>query len=147
MEEYADLQNEVEQNPAERKAQRTLAREVTTLVHGRKDMQKAENVSNALFYHQVADLSLEEIEQGLHGVPTYTIVGDQNVKLVDLLVEAKISPSKRRAREDINNRAISINDEKRSDVNTYLTKADRIEGKYIIVRRGKTAYYLVDWSG
>jgi tyrosyl-tRNA synthetase len=145
--ELTNLHEEVRERPGAREAQRTLAREVTALVHGKKEMQRAENISNALFYARVSDLTVAEIEAGLHDVPTYTLVGDRDVSLVDLLVEARISPSKRRAREDIRNNAITVNDVRRNDINVTLTTSERIGGKYIIIRRGKNAYFLIDWPG
>ncbi len=108
-------------------------------------MQRAENISNALFYGNAADLSGMEIEEGLNDVPTFPIEGDKEVKLVDLLNSANIAPSKRRAREDINNGAISVKDRRFTDVSGVLTKENRIRDKYVIIRRGKSKYYLVVW--
>ncbi len=108
-------------------------------------MVRAENISQALFYGKVSDLTAAEIEEGLHDVPSHIIEGDREIKLVDLLAEASISPSKRRAREDIRNGAISVNDEKYTELESELTPADRISGKYIIIRRGKNRYHLIKW--
>jgi tyrosyl-tRNA synthetase len=99
-----------------------------------------------LFYGKVADLDADEIEQGLYDVPTHDLHENQEVQLVDLLAEAKISPSKRRAREDIQNGAIMVNDVRRTDPATILFPSDRIAGKYIVIRRGKNKYYLVKWQ-
>ena len=141
-----ELEMELANKPWERTAQRTLAREVTTLVHGSKSTMSAENISQALFYGRVTDLSGDEIDQGLNDVPTYTLQGDQQVKLVDLLAAAGISHSKRRAREDILAGAITINDVRRTDLEETLAPADRIAGKYVVIRRGKNKYYLVEWQ-
>ncbi|MGB3716023.1 MAG: tyrosine--tRNA ligase [Candidatus Promineifilaceae bacterium] len=143
--EIKDLESEVKSNPWERVAQRTLAEEATTLVHDKQAMNRAENISQALFYGKVSDLTAKEIEEGLHDVPTHVIEGDNKIKLVDLLAEAKISPSKRRAREDIVNGAISVNDQRCSDLDRLVIPADRLEGLYIVIRRGKSKYHLVKW--
>jgi tyrosyl-tRNA synthetase len=108
-------------------------------------MSRAENISQALFYGKVSDLTAKEIEEGLHDVPSHLIDGDDEIKLVDLLAEAKISPSKRRAREDIVNGAISLNDQRCSDLGRLVTLADRLQGQYIVIRRGKNKYHLVKW--
>jgi tyrosyl-tRNA synthetase len=63
--------------------------------------------------------------------------------LVDLLVAAKISPSKRQAREDISNGAVTVNGEKITDTTYALTETDRIEGQFTIIRRGKKKYTLI----
>jgi len=144
--EILDLEDEVKEKPWERIAQRTLAREVTELVHGKRAMIRAENISNALFYGSVAELTAAEIEEGLNDVPTITLQGDQEVNMVDLLASASIAPSKRRAREDISNGAISVNDRRFTDVSGVLTKENRIGSKYVVIRRGKSKYYLVVWE-
>ena len=64
---------------------------------------------------------------------------------VSLLADAQISPSKRRAREDIANGAITVNDVRCEDVGTVLTLSDRIAETYVIIRRGKSKYHLVRW--
>ncbi len=143
--EIALLEQSVADRPWERLAQRRLAQEVTSLVHGEAATISAENISNALFYGKVTDLTQDELEQGLHDVPSFELRGDATVLLVDLLVEAQISPSKRRAREDIVNGAITVNDARRQDVEAVLAPADRIAGQYIVIRRGKNKYHLVRW--
>ena len=91
--EINSLQQEVESKPWERAAQRRLASEVTTLVHGSQATQSAENISKALFYGKITELTVHELEQGLNDVPTYELKGYENISLVDLLSEASISPS------------------------------------------------------
>jgi len=145
-ESLTQLEKEVAEKPWERAAQRTLAQEVTRYVHGMEALDKAEKISQALFYGRISDLIAEEIEQALHDVPSYLLSEIEEIKLVDLLVDANISDSKRRAREDIRNGAITINDKKITDAITGLTLADRTAEKYIVIRRGKTRYFLVDWS-
>lgn len=143
--ELKELATTVAEKPWERVAQRTLAREVTTLVHGAEAAVRAERISQALFYGKVADLGADEIEQGLDDVPTYEFHANQEFKLVDLLAEAKISPSKRRAREDVQNGAITVNDHRYTDPTAVLSPSERIGGKYIVIRRGKNKYFLVKW--
>jgi tyrosyl-tRNA synthetase len=145
-EEILALEKEVQEKPWERTAQRTLAREVTALVHGREAMESAENISQALFSGNVAELSAAEIEQGLNDVPSYSLDGRTEIDLVQLLVDAGISPSKRRAREDIENGAIYINDQRTTDVARTLTPADTLTGHFTVLRRGKNKYYLLKWG-
>lgn len=144
--EICELEDEVNQKPWERVAQRALAREVTTMVHSKELMNRAENISKALFYGNVSDLTTKEIEEGLYDVPSFVLQGDKTISLVDLLAEAGISPSKRRAREDIISGAISINDQRCTELKKMIFPADRIEGKYVVIRRGKSNYHLVKWN-
>jgi tyrosyl-tRNA synthetase len=145
-EEILALEKEVQEKAWERTAQRMLAREVTALVHGREAMESAENISQALFYGKVSELSAAEIEQGLNDVPSYALDGRSEIDLVQLLVDAGASPSKRRAREDIENGAIYINDERSTDVGRILTPADALGGQFTVLRRGKNKYYLLKWG-
>jgi len=144
--ELDELRLEVDAKPWERVAQRELARQVTSLVHGKKAADSAEKISQALFYGKVSELKPDEIAMGLNDVPTYNLQGDKQVSLIDLLAEAEICPSKRRAREDVQNNAITVNDVRKTDVEAVLTTADRIGGKYIVIRRGKNKYFLVNWQ-
>jgi tyrosyl-tRNA synthetase len=145
-EEILALEKEVQEKPWDRTAQRTLAREVTALVHGREAMESAENISQALFYGKVSELSAAEIEQGLNDIPSHSLDGRSEIDLVQLLVDANISPSKRRAREDIENGAIYINDQRSTDVNHTLTPTDALAGQFTVLRRGKNKYFLLKWS-
>jgi tyrosyl-tRNA synthetase len=131
-----------ERDPGKREAQRVLAREVTSLVHGDEATAKAERISAALFYGDFGELQIDEIEQGFDGVPTHT-VGESGQNLVELLVEAGISSSKRQAREDVGNGAIYINGDRCTDLDRSMRTADGLHGRYIIIRRGKNKYFLV----
>src|SRR5699024_7863419 len=124
-EEIAKLANEVENNPGERQAQKRLAEEMTKMVHSEASLEQAIKISEALFSGNVKALTKVEIEQGFKDVPTF-VTQKTDVPLVDLLVEAKISSSKRQAREDITNGAIYINGERNQDVQHIVTEADRL---------------------
>ncbi|GIN86899.1 tyrosine--tRNA ligase [Heyndrickxia sporothermodurans] len=142
-EEIELLEKSVEEEPHLRKAQKALAEEMTRLIHGEDSLQQAIKITEALFSGEVKNLSAEEIKQGFKDVPSFDISGSEEIGLVDLLVEAKISPSKRQAREDIQNGAVYINGERNTDVQYILTMKDRIEDQFTIIRRGKKKYYLI----
>lgn len=143
-EEINELEKQTQEAPEKRVAQRALAADITKLIHGEEALQQAINISEALFKGDVAKLTAEEIEQGFKDVPSYE-VQEEEISLVDLLVNAKISPSKRQAREDITNGAIYINGERKQELDKVLTTEDRIEGKYTIIRRGKKKYFLLKY--
>mgnify|MGYP003308215891 CR=1 FL=1 len=132
---------EVEHNEAREKriAQKALAREVITFLHGEEEYNKALRISEALFSGNIADLSVNEIEDGLKDVPSFTVESDT---LLDTLVNNKIAASRREAREFLNNGSITINGEKVSDENLIVDSSLAIENKLVIIRRGKKKYYL-----
>lgn len=137
-----DLEKAVAEAPEKRQAQRTLAREVTELVHGPEATRKAEHISQALFSGAFSELSEDEIEMGFHDVPTYSMDGTE-MPLIDLLVAADIVKSKRQARQDVGNGAVYINGERCTDQDRVVRKQSGLHGKYVIVRRGKKSYCLV----
>ena len=138
-----ELAQAVENEPHLRKAQKALAEEMTRLIHGQEALDQAIKISAALFSGEVKNLSAAEIKVGFKDVPSYVRESQEEISLVDLIVEAKISPSKRQAREDIQNGAISINGEKITDLAYVVTEVDKIEGEFMLIRRGKKKYTLV----
>lgn len=144
--EIATLEKEVETAPEKREAQKTLAEEMTKFVHGEEALQQAINISKALFTGDIKELTASEMKQAFKDVPSYTLQSEEPIGLVDLLVESKISSSKRQAREDINNGAIYINGERTKDLKKKITRDDAIEKQFIVIRRGKKRYFLINWN-
>jgi len=144
-EEIENLEEQMKEAPEQRLAQKTLAEEVTKLVHGEEALQQAVRISESLFSGSIGELSAEEIKQGFKDVPSFQVEDNEEVGLIDLLVMSKISPSKRQAREDISNGAIYINGERTQDLTRTVTKEDRIEGQFTVIRRGKKKYYLIKY--
>ncbi|MCL6446383.1 MAG: tyrosine--tRNA ligase, partial [Alicyclobacillus sp.] len=111
-EEIQQLAGEVEANPGARAAQRALAQHVTRLVHGDAALARAERISQVLFSGRIQELSVDEIREGLQDVPSADFPSDAAPTLVDLLIAVGACSSKRQAREDITNGAVSINGER-----------------------------------
>jgi tyrosyl-tRNA synthetase len=143
-EEIERLEKSVQEEPHLRLAQKALAEEMTRLIHGEESLQQAIKITEALFSGDVRSLSASEIEQGFKDVPSFN-AAETDGNLVDLLVAAKISPSKRQAREDITNGAITVNGERITDTSYVLQDTDRIEGQFTIIRRGKKKYSLIKY--
>ncbi|MFJ7553256.1 tyrosine--tRNA ligase [Bacillus thuringiensis] len=141
-EEILELEKQVAEAPEKRAAQKALGSEMTKLVHGEEALEQAIKISAALFSGSVAELTASEIEQGFKDVPSVERTAEDTV-LIDLLVESKISPSKRQAREDVTNGAIYVNGERTQALDYVVTENDRIEGKFTIIRRGKKKYFLI----
>ncbi|WP_068674759.1 tyrosine--tRNA ligase [Oceanobacillus sp. Castelsardo] len=144
-EEISQLESEVANHPENRVAQRRLAEEMTKLVHSEEALTQAQKITEALFSGELKQLSANDIEQGFKDVPTFEMA-KEDIGLVDLLVNAKISSSKRQAREDISNGAVSINGERQQDIQYTVTAEDRIEEKFTIIRRGKKKYFLISFN-
>jgi tyrosyl-tRNA synthetase len=143
-EEIEGLEKSVQEEPHLRLAQKALAEEMTRLIHGEDSLQQAIKITEALFSGDVRSLSASEIQQGFKDVPSFN-AAETDGNLVDLLVAAKISPSKRQAREDITYGAVTVNGERITDTAYVLQDSDRIEGQFTIIRRGKKKYTLIQY--
>src|SRR5699024_11526679 len=86
-----------------------------------------------------------ELKQGLNNVPNYAVQADDNLNIVEILVAAKISPSKRQAREDVQNGAIYLNGERIQDLNYTLSETDKIDDELTVLRRGKKKYFVLTY--
>ena len=126
--------------PEKRIAQKTLAYEIIKDIHGKEEADNAVQVSEKLFAGDFKGLAVKDILTGMKGVPTFQFTKDSNI--VDFLVDNKIASSKREAREFVTGNAISINGEVVNSLEATITKDMALEGKVIIVRRGKKKYYL-----
>lgn len=146
LEEIEDIRVQFEAAPHERLAQKTLAKEVVTLVHGQAAYQEAINITEQLFAGNIKGLSVKELKQGLRGVPNYQVKADDNLNIVELLVTAGISPSKRQAREDVQNGAIYINGDRQQDLAYTLQESDKLEGQLTVIRRGKKKYFVLNYA-
>lgn len=144
-EEIDSLEASMKEEAHLRKAQKALAEEMTRLIHGQEALDQAINITKALFSGDIKSLSASEIEQGLKGVPTFEVAGELP-SIVDLLVDAGISPSKRQAREDVQNGAVSINGEKMTDTAYVLSESDKMDGRFTVIRRGKKKYFFIQYS-
>ncbi|MFD2211177.1 tyrosine--tRNA ligase [Virgibacillus halophilus] len=141
-EEIEELEASVMNEPEKRLAHKRLAEEMTAFVHSEKALVQAQKISQALFSGDLRQLTLNEIKQGFKDVPSFEMK-KADIGLVDLLVQASISPSKRQAREDITNGAIYINGDRQQDVNHIVDAADRIDDEATIIRRGKKKYQVI----
>ncbi|MBJ8267088.1 tyrosine--tRNA ligase [Staphylococcus pseudintermedius] len=139
------LEKSVVEEPHLRKAQTTLAEEVTRFIHGNDALAEAQRISKALFKGDLKSLSAEEIKAGFKDVPQVTL-SNETTNIVDALVETKISSSKRQAREDITNGAIYINGERQQDLAYTLSSDDRYDDTFTIIRRGKKKYFMVNYQ-
>ncbi|WP_420543661.1 tyrosine--tRNA ligase [Streptococcus equinus] len=145
LDEIAEIEKEFNAARHERLAQKILAREVVTLVHGEEAYKEALKITEQLFAGNIKSLSAKELKQGLNNVPNYAVQEDDNRNIVEMLVAAKISPSKRQAREDVQNGAIYINGERIQDLDHTLSDDDKIDNELTVIRRGKKKYFVLTY--
>lgn len=144
LDEIAEIEKEFTAAPETRVAQKALAKEMTTLVHGKETYEQAVHISQALFSGNIKELSVSEIKQGFKGVPSYTVPQDADLKLLEVLVASGLVQSKRQAREDLQNGAIYINGDRVQDLEYQLSDEDKI-GDIVVLRRGKKKYFLLQF--
>ena len=135
------LAEKVQTQPEKREAQRALAREVTTFVHGEDAMHEAEKISEILFSGDIKELTAEQVEQVFGKMPSVEVSREKQ-NLVIWLVDNGIEPSRRQAREDVKNGAIRVNGERIQDLEYELDPTAAFDGKYVVIRRGKKKYFL-----
>ncbi len=144
-EEIDELEKAVQEEPHLRKAQKALGEEMTRLIHGEDALQQAIRISSALFSGDIQSLTGSEIKQGFKDVPSFTYEQGSSLNIVELLVNAGIVQSKRQAREDVTNGAISVNGIRVSELEYTLDDKDRIDGEFTVIRRGKKKYFLIKY--
>lgn len=139
-EEIEEIEKKHNENPELREAHKALAREVITDLHGKEEYEHAVKLSNVLFSGNVSELTAKEIEEVFKGVPNFSKEEDT---LINIITGCNIASSRREAREFINNGAISVNGNVIKDENYLVDKNCAIDGKYIVIRRGKKKYSLI----
>lgn len=140
-EEIEALAKQVEEEPWKRAAQKALAAAVTTFVHGEEATKEAQKISQILFSGNVQELTTSQVEQAFGKMPSVAVTAE-SMNIVDWLVEYGIEQSKRRAREDVTNGAITVNGERIRDVEYVLDPKNAFDGKYVVLRKGKRKYTL-----
>ena len=143
LEEIKELENKSKTAPEKREAQKALAKEVTTFVHGEEAFKNAEKISENLFGGKIKDLSESDLKQIFTDSSAVKLEKMDDVNIVDLLVSAKVVDSKRQAREDVQNNAIEINGEKITDLNYIVGEKNFLFGRYLIAKKGKRDYKFI----
>ncbi|MFM4972086.1 tyrosine--tRNA ligase [Aeromonas veronii] len=137
------LEAEDAKRQGRKQAQQVLANELTELVHGKAALAAVQRISELLFSGDVARLGESDLAQlAQDGMPSSTVSGETD--LVSLLVSCGLANSRRIARELLAAGAISLNGVLKQD--DQLSATDRLFGRYLLLRRGKKQYQLVEWQ-
>ena len=138
------------EDPGQRRLQKVLAKEVTIMCHGEAEYEKAVSASQMLFGNATSE-ALRALDEKtflavFDGVPTFSVPASElPCSLLDLLaVKTRIFPSKGEARNMVKGGGVSVNKDKVSDLDRQITPGDIIDGKYILLQKGKKNYYIVN---
>jgi len=146
-EEVAALEEAVRTEPETRAAQRALAEEVTRRAHGETGLARAKKATDVLFGGDLEGLAAAEVADVLSDVPSSTLprasLEGEGVTLVDLLARTGVASSKGDARRAIEGGGIYVNNRRVGDVAHVVRASDAIEGRFLVLRKGKKSYHLV----
>ena len=148
--EIGDLERQVRERPAAREAQRVLAGDVTTLVHGPEECAKAVAASRALFGQgELADLDEPTLAAALAEVPSMTVEPTTSglPTVVDLMTGTGIVASRSAARRAIAEGGAYLNNRKVLNEEAEPDRADLLHGRFLVVRRGKRTVGGVEVAG
>ncbi|MDE2997184.1 MAG: tyrosine--tRNA ligase [Bacteroidota bacterium] len=141
------LKASVQENPGAREAQRTLAREVTTMLHGESERKKAEAAAKVLFGGSLENLSVRDLKDIFEDVPSTVIpreeLSGEGLGILDLCSRTGLTGSNGEARRLIRQGGLFINNERFTDEGGRVTVDAGIDGELLVLRKGKKSYHLV----
>ncbi|HXQ43672.1 MAG TPA: tyrosine--tRNA ligase [Acidimicrobiales bacterium] len=140
------LDAETAEHPERREAQRALAHEVCSLVHGETEAVRAEEAARALYSEEIASLDEHTLLEVCADAPTSTLARaeiESGMSLVDALVLAGLAPSKGRARTTITQGGAYVNNRRVREPDARLGSEDLLFGRHLVLRRGQRDYHLL----
>jgi tyrosyl-tRNA synthetase len=149
VEQIQELEHSLKTSPEKRLAQAALAREVTILVHGEQEYQKAVKASEALFSQEIGQLDAQSLLEVLADAPSTPCQRSElnaGLMLLDLLVKTGLCSSKGEAKKDIQGGGIYLNNLRMSDMGFKLGVEHLIGGRYLVLRKGKKNHHLVSFE-
>jgi tyrosyl-tRNA synthetase len=150
-EEIASLAAAVAGHPELREAQRVLARDMTARVHDSTALDRAEQAAQALFGGDIAGLSAAEIADIFSEVPSSETLRqpltEGVLSVLDLLVSSELAKSKGEARRSVAEGGIYLNNQRVSDPAQVVGAQDILDGRFILLRKGKKTYHLIKVIG
>ncbi len=142
-----DLEAAARRAPEGREAQRVLARELTSMLHGAEAVMRAEHASSVLFGEDIASLTVDEVLALFEDVPSTELpsaeLGGDGIGVVDLLARAQLAVSKSEARRLVQSGGVYVNNRRTGDAQARLTLAEAIGGRVIVLRRGARQQHVV----
>src|SRR5262249_25473336 len=133
--------------PEKREAQRALAREVTTLVHGRDQVARAERASKVLFGEDITTLDADDVLEVFGDVPSTELPADtfagDGIGMVDLVAPVQLASSKSEARRLLQSGGVYVNNLRVADPERRLTREEAIGGRLFVLRKGQRQNHVV----
>jgi tyrosyl-tRNA synthetase len=147
-EEIGELEHLVETEPHRRAAQLRLAEEVTHMVHGEEGLAAARAATAVLFGEgDMQSMSADDLLDIFAEVPSTTMedggLSSAGMGIVDLVVLSGLEQSKKQARNLIDSGGLYLNGQRVEGVGQVVTATDAIEGRILVLRKGKKLYHLV----
>ena len=132
------------EKPEAREAQRALARDVTTTVHGRDQVERAERAASVLFSDDLTAARVDDVLLVLSDAPsTEMTLGVDGMALVELLATVKLASSRSEATRLVKSGGVYVNNVRASDEKARITAADAIGGQVIVLRKGRKDQHVV----
>ena len=144
--EIDSLVSRASEQPERREAQRTLAREVTGLVHGQEASRRAEHASAVLFSEDIASLPADDVLAVYQDVPKTDVPASdlaRGVPLVELVARAGLAPSKSEARRLVQSGGVYVNNRRVTDPQEHVRLEQAMGGRFLILRKGQKQNHLV----
>jgi tyrosyl-tRNA synthetase len=145
-----DAIEEHRKDPGRRLLQQLIAKEITSMIHGEKEYENAVSASKMLFGNSTSD-ELRKLDEKtflavFNGVPTFDVRrSDLPCNILDFLaVKTQVFPSKGEARKMVQGNGVSINKDKVTDIERAICENDIVDGKYILVQKGKKNYFIIN---
>ncbi len=136
----------VETSPERREAQRVLAAEMTSLVHGDEQVGRARRASQLLFGEDITQLSADDVLSVFADVPATELTAEQlgeGVGIVDLVALSRLAPSKSEARRLVQSGGVYVNNRRVADVAVKVSRGEAIDGRVFVVRKGARQNHIV----
>lgn len=131
--------------PFKKLAQKELANEIVSTIHGEQELKNVIKISNAIFNNKIDELDPNEIKVAFKNVPNY-VCEKNEINIVDLLVESQIISSKKMARELIDGKSIYVNNQLVNGYDLMIAKKDSYNNEFSLIRKGKKNYFLIIWK-
>jgi len=146
-EEVAHLGSLVDSEPHRRAAQRALAADVTRRLHGEAGLAAAEQATKALFSGDIEGLAADDIADVFGDVPSSEVTAEElqgdGLSLIEILVRTGLASSNGDARRSIDGGGVYVNNVRVEATDATVTIDDAIEGRFVLLRKGKKKYHLL----
>ncbi len=145
--EIEEVETSLNQHPEAREAQRTLAKEITRMVHGETAVGKAEKASQVLFGGEIEGLRADEVRDIFQDVPSSDLpkseLEGEGLRIVDLLAKAGVANSRGEARRLVQGGGVYLNNHRIANLQKTVSVSDTVDGRFLVLRKGQKKYHLV----